>query len=312
MTAEKLRFDGEVAIVTGAGSGLGRSYAVALAARGAAVVCNDQIETAARSTVDEIIDAGGTAVAESSSVASPDGGAAIVQSAVDAFGSVEILINNAGQLRPAPFEDMTVEQFDDVLQTHLRGAFYVTQPAYRHMKGSGYGRILFTSSSSGVYGSPWAANYAAAKTGMLGLANVIAMEGAAHGITANVIMPQALDTGMGSDEGPPYPAEYLEEMLRAFKPFFRHTTVDNVAPLVVYLVHRSCELTQQIFSVGCGHIGRVFIGTTSGWYAPGLTLPDTEEVVAHLDAAVDMNDFAVLLSATDELKYMSEHIQPGG
>ena len=178
------------------------------------------------------------------------------------------------------------------------------------MKAAGYGRIVFTSSSSGVYGSPWAANYAAAKTGVLGLCNVVSLEGAAHGITSNAIMPQALNTAMGSEGGDPYPAEYLQEMLRAFKPFFRHTTVDNVTPLVVYLAHRSCDLTQQIFSVGCGHVGRVFVGVAPGWFAPGLTLPRAEEVIAHLDEASDLTGFEILGSATEELRFMAEQL-PG-
>ncbi len=305
---EELRFDGEVAIVTGAGNGLGRGYSVELAARGAAVVCNDLDATAANRTVDEIVASGGRAVAETSSVASAGGGAAIIQAAIDSFGSVEVVVNNAGQLRAAPFEDMTVANFEDVIGTHLLGAFYVTQPAFRHMKAAGYGRVIFTSSSSGVYGSPWAANYAAAKTGVLGLANVVSLEGAAHGIKANVIMPQALDTAMGSERGEPYPPEYLQEMLRAFKPFFKATTVDNVTPLVVYLAHRSCDLTQRIFSVGCGHVSRVFVGVAPGWFAPDLTLPRTEEVVTHLDEASDLDDYEIIESATEELRFMAEQI----
>jgi len=308
MSKENLRFDNEVAIVTGAGNGLGRSYAIELAARGAAVVCNDLVEAAARATADEILGAGGQAVPEATSVASPEGGAAIVRAAIDSFGSVEIVVNNAGQLRPAPFEDMTIDHFEEVIRTHLMGAFYVTQPAFQYMKAARYGRIVFTSSSSGVYGSPWAANYAAAKTGVLGLSNVVSIEGASHDIRSNVIMPQALDTSMGSEGVAPYPPEYLAEMLEAFRPFARNATVENVTPLVIFLAHRSCRLTQQVFSVGCGHIGRVFVGVAPGWFAPELTLPAAEEVVAHLDLASDLTGFEVLRSATQELKFMAEHI----
>ncbi len=306
---EELRFDGEVAIVTGAGNGLGRGYALELATRGAAVVCNDVDEAASIRTVDEVTSNGGRAVAETSSVASADGGAAIVQTAIDTFGSVEIVVNNAGQLRPAPFEDMTAASFEEVIATHLLGAFYVTQPAFRFMKEAGYGRILFTSSSSGIYGSPWAANYASAKTGMLGLCNVVSLEGAAHGIRSNVVMPQALDTAIGSERVQPYPDEYLQEMLHAFKPFARHTTVDNVTPLVVCLAHRSCDFTQQIYSVGCGHVGRVFVGVAPGWFAPDLTLPRSEEVIDHLAEASDLTGFAIMQSATEELRFMAEQIE---
>jgi NAD(P)-dependent dehydrogenase (short-subunit alcohol dehydrogenase family) len=306
--SEELRFDGEVAIVTGAGNGLGRGYALELAARGAAVVCNDVDETAAHRTADEIVGNGGRAVAETTSVASADGGAAITQTAIESFGSVEIVINNAGQLRPAPFEDMTAANFETVVATHLFGAFFVTQPAFRFMKAAGYGRIVFTSSSSGIYGSPWAANYAAAKTGMLGLCNVVSLEGAAHGIRSNVIMPQALDTAIGSERAQPYPDEYLQEMLRAFKPFARHTTVDNVTPLVVHLAHRSCDSSQQVWSVGSGHVATVFVGVTPGWFAPDLTLPRTEELVDHLAEASDRTGYELVDSATKELRFMAEHL----
>lgn len=306
-TSTKVHFDGDVAIVTGAGAGLGRGYATALAARGARVVCNDIDADAAAATVEQITDAGGTAVAQGDSVASPAGGAAIVERALDAFGSVEIVINNAGQIRPAPFEEMAPEHFDDVLRTHLYGAFHVTQPAYAHMKRAGYGRVLFTSSSSGVFGSPWAANYASAKAGLLGLSNVVAAEGAEHGITSNVVMPQALGTDMGTDAGAPYPPEYLAEILEAFGPFMRHTTVDNVVPWVVFLAHRSCEATQRVYSVGCGHVGRVFVGATRGWFAPGLTCSTPEEVAAHLHAVEDTNGFTIPSSAADELRHMDVH-----
>ena len=215
--SQAIRFDGQVAIVTGAGGGLGGGSALELAARGASVVCNDLVESAAHDTAQRIVERGGTAVPESSSVASPEGGAAIVQTAIDSFGSVEIVINNAGQLRNGAFEDVPVEDFRAVLDTHLCGAFFVTQPAYRHMQAAGYGRIVFTSSSAGMFGSPWQASYGAAKAGVVGLCNVVALEGAAHGISANAIMPMAL-TGIGDAGPPPYSPEQLRETVRALRP----------------------------------------------------------------------------------------------
>lgn len=308
MNNAPIRFDGQVAIVTGAGSGLGRSYALALASRGAAVVCNDFAASAAASTAHEITEQGGSAVAETSSVGTPAGGNAIVQTAIEEFGAVDILINNAGQLRNAAFEDMSVEDFDQVLQTHLAGAFYVTQPAYRHMKAAGYGRIVFTSSSAGVFGSPWQANYAAAKTGLIGLCNVVALEGAPHGINANVVLPMALNTGIAHDAPPPFSPEQFAETVRALKPLIPHMTVENVAPFVLYLVSKRCAETQRIFSVGSGHISRVFIGEGRGWYASDLALTSPEQAEANLVAACDLTDFGVPGSINDESRFIADHM----
>src|SRR5215813_12763987 len=138
-----IRLDDQVAAVTGAGHGLGRSYALALAARGAAVVCNDVLAESAETTAQDIVEHGGRACAETSSVATPEGGEAIVATAVETFGSIDVVVNNAGQLRNAAFDEMSVEDFRDVLGTHLFGSFHVTQPAFRHMKTAGYGRIVF-------------------------------------------------------------------------------------------------------------------------------------------------------------------------
>lgn len=307
MSEAPIRFDGQVAIVTGAGNGLGRSYAIELASRGAAVVCNDIVGRAAEATAQEIGQRGGAAVPETSSVATPDGGAAIVQTAIDGFGSADILINNAGQLRNAAFEDMSFEDFDQVLRTHLAGAFYVTQPAYRHMRSAGYGRIVFTSSSAGMFGSPWQANYAAAKAGLVGLCNVVALEGAPHGITANAIMPMAL-TGIGDSGPPPFAPEQLEATVRALKPLAPYMTVANVSPLVMYLASRGCAETRQIFSVGAGHVARVFVAATRGWYASDLGSSTPEEVAANLDAASDLADFETPGSINDELRFVADHM----
>lgn len=305
MRAPPIRLDGRVAIVTGAGHGLGGAYARALASRGAAVVCNDIVESRAAATADEIALGGGSALAEASSVDTPDGGATIVQAAIDAFGAVDIVINNAGQLRNAAFEDLTVEDFRAVLDTHLAGAFHVTQPAYRRMKAAGYGRIVFTSSSAGMFGMSWQANYAAAKAGLVGLCNVVAIEGAPHGITANAIMPMAL-TGMNAGGPPPYSPEDLRATTEALQPLAPYLTAENVAPLVVYLASPQCTETRRIFAVGAGHVARVFVGETRGWFAPDLMGMTPEQVASNLRAAGDLADFVVPESMNDASRFIAE------
>src|SRR6266540_349785 len=195
-----LGFDGKVAIITGAGGGLGRSHALELARRGALVVVNDlggsvdgsgSGTTAAQAVVDEIKAAGGDAVANYDSVATPDGGKAIVQSALDAFSRIDIVINNAGILRDTSFKNMTSEQLEPVLDVHLKGAFYVTRPAWEHMREQGYGRVVNTSSGAGIFGNFGQTNYGAAKMGLVGLTRVLAIEGAKYNIKANAIAPVA-------------------------------------------------------------------------------------------------------------------------
>lgn len=299
-----IRLDGQVAIVTGAGNGLGRAYALELASRGAAVVCNDIVGDAAEATARDVTQRDGRAVAEASSVATPAGGEAIVRAALDAFGSVDAVVNNAGQLRNAAFEELSVDDIDDVLRTHLAGAFYVTQPAYRHMRQRGYGRIVFTSSSAGMFGSPWQASYAAAKAGVVGLCKVVALEGAAHGIAANAVMPMAL-TNIGHDGPPPFAREQLEDTIEALKPLARYMTVENVAPLVTYLVSRDCALTGRILSVGCGHVAEAFVGVTPGWHAPDPSATTAEEVAANLERALERDGFAVPESMNDATRFVA-------
>ena len=141
---------------------------------------------------------------------------------------------------------------------------------------------------------------------MLGLSNLVALEGADHGIRSNVVMPQVLDTSMGAASGQqPYPSEYLDDLLAAFKPFLRYTTVRNVTPLVVCLAHRTCDLSQQIFSVGCGHVARVLVGVAPVSFAPELILPEAEDLVSKIELASARDGYAVPGSATDELTFMN-------
>ncbi len=197
----QLNFENRVAVITGAGRGLGRSYALLLAARGARVVINDvgasmQGDGAdlapAEEVVTEIRAAGGDAVACTDSVATPEGGRAIIQCAMDNFGQVDILIHNAGIVRRGALDELSYEDFESVLDVHLRGGFHVLRPAFPLMRDAGYGRIVLTGSINGLYGNPGVANYAVAKAGLIGLSNVAALDGAAHGIKSNVIIPAAV------------------------------------------------------------------------------------------------------------------------
>lgn len=271
-------FDGRVAIVTGGGGGLGREHALLLARRGAQVVVNDlggDVSGAgadggpAQRVAKEITDLGGKAVADMNSVATEEGGTAIVKTAIDAFGRVDIVVNNAGILRDKSFQNMTAEFVEPVIDVHLKGAFFVTRPAWAHMREQRYGRIVNTSSGAGLFGNFGQANYGAAKMGLVGLTHVLALEGARYNITANAIAPVAR-TRMTE--------EVLGRLTELVDPKF-------VSPLVAWLSHEDCNATGHIYTVGGGRVARLFIGMTSGWARTDgeLTVEDVREHFADIE-----------------------------
>jgi NAD(P)-dependent dehydrogenase (short-subunit alcohol dehydrogenase family) len=268
MSAAELGFDGKVAIITGAGGGLGRQHALLLASRGALVVVNDlggaldgsgSDKGAAQKVVDEIVALGGMAVADTNSVSTPEGGAAIVKSAVDAYGRVDIVINNAGILRDKSFHNLTPDLMNPVFDVHLKGAFHVTQPAFVLMREQGYGRIISTSSAAGVFGNFGQANYGAAKMGLVGFMRVLAVEGAKYNIKANSIAPLAL-TRMTESLFSGAMADKLQPGL--------------ISPIVAFLAHEDCPVSGEVYSVGGGRVARVFIGETPGYFNANLTMED--------------------------------------
>lgn len=297
-STDDLGFDGKVVIITGAGGGLGRQHALLLASRGALVVVNDlggavdgtgSDKGAADRVVDEIRAAGGEAVADTNSVATSEGGAAIVQSAIDAFGRIDVVINNAGILRDKSFHNMTPEMVDAVIDVHLRGAFHVTQPAWRLMREQSYGRIVSTASGAGVFGSFGQANYGAAKMGLVGLTRVLAVEGAKYNIRVNAIAPIA-KTRMTEDLLGPLGDKLMPE---------------SVSPLVTYLAHESCQATGQVFSVGGGRVAEIFIGEGAGYTNPALT---PEDVASNWAAITDRSTYAVPQNMGDETNLYLEHL----
>jgi NAD(P)-dependent dehydrogenase (short-subunit alcohol dehydrogenase family) len=297
-----LGFDGKVAIVTGAGGGLGREHARLLARRGALVVVNDVggavdgsggSATPAERVVQEIKDAGGDAVADDNSVATPEGGEAIVQSALDAFGRVDIVVNNAGILRDKAFHNMDSGMIDAVLDVHLKGAFYVTRPAWRLMREQGYGRVVNTSSSAGILGNFGQANYGAAKMGLVGLTNVQAIEGERYNIKANAISPIA---------GTRMTAEVLGKLQDLLDPAL-------VSPVVAYLAHEDCPVSGNIYSVGGGRVVRFFIGMTEGYLKTDSPLT-AEDVRDHFDEINDTSQFTVPWQATDETFLVRDLLMP--
>jgi NAD(P)-dependent dehydrogenase (short-subunit alcohol dehydrogenase family) len=265
-----LGYDGKVAIITGAGGGLGREHALLLASRGAQVVVNDLGGSVtgeggdagpAHTTAKEIEDLGGIAVADTNSVATPEGGEAIVQTALDAFGRVDIVINNAGILRDKTFHNMTPEFLEPVIQVHLLGAFYVTRPAWIKMREQGYGRIVNTASNSGILGNFGQSNYGAAKMGLVGFTRVLAAEGAKYNIKANALAPVAR-------------TRMTEELLG---PLAEKLEPKTVSPIVAWLVHEDCPVSGEIYSAAGGRIARFFIGLTEGYYNADLTLEDVRD-----------------------------------
>ena len=288
---------GRVALVTGAGRGLGRAYALDLARHGARVVVNDvggslagggsggDGTAAADAVVEEIRAAGGEAVASYDTVATPEGGEAIVERALSAYGRLDAVVNNAGILRDRSMGKLDWEDVRSVLDVHLLGAFHVTQPAFRAMRAAGYGRLVFTSSNAGTFGNFGQSAYGAAKAALIGLSGVVAIEGERYGIRSNVVCPIAR-TRMTED--------MLGELAAALDP-------EHVAPLVTYLCSESCDRTHAVYSAGGRHFARVYTDLTRGWQAPAEGDVDAEAVRAALDAIED--DSAVLrpTSAAEEL-----------
>ncbi|WP_432925817.1 SDR family oxidoreductase [Microbispora sp. CA-135349] len=262
----ELRFDGRVAIITGAGHGLGRSHALLLGRRGAKVVVNDlggaldgtgSSSGPAAEVAELIVKNGGEAVASTDNVATPEGAEAIVRTALDAFGRVDVVVNNAGILRDRTFGKMTVEEFDAVIAVHVRGSFLVSRAAFPHMKEQAYGRIVNTSSPAGLFGNFGQANYSTAKMGLVGLTKTLGIEGARANVRANAIAPIAW-TRMTETL---LPAEFEDKF-----------TPERVSPLVAYLAHESCETSGEVFSVGAGRIARVFVAEGPGWKTDDLTV----------------------------------------
>lgn len=264
-----MRFDGRVAVITGAGRGLGRSYAMLLASRGAKVVVNDpggalagdggDVGIAAE-VVAEIRAAGGEAIANIDTVATPEGGAAIVQAALDAWGRIDVLVHNAGNVRYGSLRELSVEDFEAVLGVHLRGAFHVVRVAHPVMCDAGYGRIVLTSSIGGIYGNKRVANYAVAKAGMIGLANVAALEGEEHGVKCNLIVPSAVTRmaeGIDTSRYPP------------MEP-------DLVAPAVAWLCHEACSLNGEMLAAIGGRIARMFMAETRGIHQRAWTIENVD------------------------------------
>ena len=270
----QLRFDDRVAVVTGAGRGLGGAYARLLASRGAKVVVNDSGGSLAgegsdagpaERVVSEIKAAGGEAVGCTASVATREGGEAIIRTALEHYGGIDILIHNAGNVRRGSLKEMSYEDFDAVLDVHLHGAFSVVRQAFPVMCEAGYGRIVLTSSIGGLYGNHNVANYAAAKAGVIGLSNVAALEGAANGVACNAIVPAAVTRMAAGIDTSAYPP----------------MGPDLVAPVAGWLAHESCSVSGEVFIALAGRVARAVVAESPGVYRPSWTVEDVGE---HLDA----------------------------
>lgn len=300
-------FTGQVAVVTGAGRGLGRLYALDLARRGAAVVVNDlggsmRGEGADAKVADEVVDeittAGGRAIASYDSVDSPAGGQAIVDAAMGAFGRLDAVVSNAGIFGSAQFEDLSVDDWTRMLRVHLDGGFYLSQPAYRVMKKNEGGRFVFISSSAGIFGQPMEAHYAAAKAGLVGLTNVIAIEGEAHGILANSVMPTGFSRMVTETVG--------DEKFLAESGFMQAIRPELVVPLVTFLASRACTFSHRNYSAAAGRYARIFVGLSEGWLADTATEPTAEDIHEHLEQMSATERFLVPGSIVDEVLEVCE------
>ena len=293
------RFDGRVAVVTGAGRGIGRAHAHLLATRGASVVVNDlggsmegegADETPATTVAEEIAAAGGAAIADASDVATTAGARALVDTAVERFGRIDIVVNNAGIMRWGGMPDVTVDDLERHLAVHVVGTFNTIRAAWPHLVEQRYGRLVNTT-STGVLGLPANLSYAAAKGGVIGLTRSIATAAAAHGITANLIAPAAMTRMAGTAAGPPEMAP------------------EAVAPMVAFLAHEDCPVNGELYAAGAGRFARIFVAAAPGYVHPAGE-PTIEDVAGHWATINDEAGYDVPADLTSWSAAFLRHLRP--
>ncbi len=301
-TNEEIRFDDRVAIITGSGAGLGRIYALELAKRGAKIVINDLggardgsgdgSSSPADNVVNEIKELGGEAVPNYDNVATTEGGANIVKTAVDAFGTVDIVINNAGILRDKSFVKMEPDNWHAVLNVHVNGAYNVTRPAFGIMRQKGYGRIIMTTSAAGLYGNFGQTNYTAAKMALVGFMNALKLEGAKYDVKVNTIAPVAASR-MTEDILPP-------DLFKMMKP-------EYVAPMVLFLCSDKCPDSGGIYNAGMGYYNRAAVVTGPGAVVvTGNEIPTPETVMANMDKISSMDNAKEYAHVNEQAEDMSK------
>ncbi|GAA1942164.1 SDR family NAD(P)-dependent oxidoreductase [Nocardioides hwasunensis] len=301
----EIRLDGRVAVVTGAGRGLGREHALLMGRRGAQVVVNDLggsldgeggAGTPAEQVVEEIRAAGGTAVADATDISTPEGAAAIVDLAVQTWGRIDVVVNNAGILRDKSFAKMTADEVDPVLAVHLGSTIWMSKAAWPHMVEQGFGRIVNTTSAAGLFGNFGQANYAAAKAGIVGVTKTLAIEGARHGIQVNAIEPGAR-TRMTE--------KLLGDLADSLDPSL-------VAPLALWLASAECESSGEVYNVGGGRVARVVVAETPGFFSRTLSAEDVRE---HWDEINDPDRAVVMTTFQQEMGVLMEMLsaeEPAG
>lgn len=299
-------FDGQTVIVTGAGHGLGREFALALAAQGAAVVVNDlgrspDGRSLAEAVVAEIEEADGRAVAHIGSVAVEADANALVDLALTTFDRLDAVINNAGIVNGAPFAEQTATQVSDMLAVHVLGSFLVSRAAFAPMAAAGGGRIVNVTSSAGLFGMRTMASYSAAKAGIVGLMHTMAIEGADHGIKVNSVAPVAL-TNPGRTQG-------AADVFGALGPRARP---EFVTPIVLLLASDRCPVTNEVISAVAGRYARVFTGVAEGWVSPGDQPATLDELAEHFDAVLDRSAYDVLGDMREEIPLVAARLPTTG